>query len=83
MTLMTASEARYRAENQAIMNMFERQIEEYVTLAVKKAECYVTVAIPQGMDRDGVDIIKGNLENLGYTVKLPKGFAVDTILLEW
>lgn len=83
MTLMTASEARYRVENQEIMNMFERWIEESVTLAVKKAECHVTVAIPQGMDRNGLDIIKGNLENLGYTVKLQNGFGSDTILLEW
>ena len=83
MTPMTASEARYRVENQEIMNMFERRIEESVTMAVKKAEYHVTVAIPQGLYGNGLDIVKGNLENLGYTVKFPKGFGNDTILLEW
>ena len=82
--MITASEARFKAENKQVMEDTERIVENAVMSASEMGDFKVGVYIDNKLNEEGRKIIKDNLEKLGYKVSIvcdPDTY--DVIMIEW
>jgi len=81
---MTASEARCRVENAKAIKELEGVIEYAVDRAIEHGNYEVSVVVPQKVTDEGFDIVKKEIEKLGYGIAIAHLDGVTrTITLRW